>query len=165
MSKIKLAIVDDHSEFRAAIKRLINTEPDLVVIIEAKNGVDFLCKLETSIPDVTLMDIRMPKMDGIEAVIQVKKRFPNLKVIAHSQYDYEQNIIDMNIHGVKSFIGKGDDPEELFRAIRTVHAGGVYMTSKAATIIQRRLTFPNSQPNASQNLDASDLKNLSSKEL
>lgn len=139
MTKIKLAIVDDNEKFRKAIIGLLNLENDLKVVLEAENGIDLLEQLGTKIPDVVLIDIRMPVMDGIEATDKIKGLFPHLKIIAYSQYDMEENIIKMNVHGVKSFIGKEDDPEELFKAIRVVHDGGVYMTEKAAIIIQTHL--------------------------
>lgn len=139
MTKIKLAIVDDCEQFRKAIIRLIHSENDIKVILEAENGLQLLDQLKSRMPDIILMDIRMPKMDGIEATEKIKEHYPNLKIIAYSQYDQEENIIKMNINGVKSFIGKEDDPEELFKAIRIVNSGGVYMTDKAANIIQLHL--------------------------
>lgn len=139
MTKIKLAIVDDSIKFRKAIIRHINLEHDLEVLVEAENGIDLLEKLKAGTPDVVLMDIRMPIMDGVETTTRVREVYPKLKIIAYSQYDQEENIIKMNICGVRSFIGKEDGPEELLKAIRVVYAGGVYMTDKAALIIQAHL--------------------------
>lgn len=139
MTKIKLAIADDHEKFRKEIIRIIHLENDLEVILEAANGTDLLEQLKIKTPDVILMDIRMPFMDGIEATEKINELYPHLKIIAYSQYDQEENIIKMNIHGVKSFIGKEDEPEELFKAIRIVHDGGLYMTDNAALIIRHYL--------------------------
>ena len=139
MTKIKLALVDDNESFRKALKRLLHLEPDFEVIAEAKDGMELLQKLELHNPDIIVMDIRMPIMDGIESTGKIREIYPHLKVIAYSQYDIEENIIKMNIQGVKSFIGKEDDPQELFQALRVVHRGNVYMTSRAAQIIQKHL--------------------------
>lgn len=79
-------------------------------------------------------------MNGIEASLILSQLYPSIKIIAFSQYDQEENIIEMNIHGVKSFIGKEDDHEELFKAIRIVYSGGVYMTDRAAKIVQKYLS-------------------------
>jgi DNA-binding NarL/FixJ family response regulator len=140
MNKIKLAIVDDSEKLRKAIIRLLNLENDFEVILEAENGHDLLEQLASKTPDVILLDIRMPVMDGIEATDKIKEYFPHLKIIAYSQYDKEENIIKMNIQGVKSFIGKEGEPQELFKAIRIVHDGGAYLTEKAAIIIQKHLS-------------------------
>ena len=140
MKKIKLAIAEDNEKFRNAIMRLIHLENDLQVVLQAENGKGLLEQLKTITPDIILMDIRMPEMDGIEASIRVKELYPNIKIIAFSQYDQEANIVEMNIHGVKSFIGKEDDPEELFKAIRIVNDGGVYMTDRSAKIVQSYLS-------------------------
>jgi DNA-binding NarL/FixJ family response regulator len=137
---IKLGIVDDHNQFRKALKRLIHTEKDIEVILEADNGQDLIEKLQDVQPDIVLMDIRMPLMNGTEASLILREKYPAIKIIAFSQYDQEENIIEMNIHGVKSFIGKEDHYEELFKAIRIVHSGGVYMTDRSASIIQKYLS-------------------------
>lgn len=166
MPKIKLALAEDHKEFRKAIKRLIHLENDLEVILEADNGLHLLDQLKTKTPDIILMDIRMPKMDGIEATDRIKEQYPHIKIIAFSQYDQEENIIEMNIHGVKSFIGKDDEPEELLKAIRTVSDGGTYMTDKAASIVQSRLSSISRQgKSVNEDINASDLQKLSSIEL
>ena len=136
MSKIKLAIVDDHKMFLQSTVKLIETEKDMEVILEAENGIQLLELLKSITPDIILMDIRMPKMNGFEASYRVRELYPEIKIIAFSQYDYEDNIIKMNIRGVKSFIGKNDHPSELFKAIRTVYGSGAYMTNLSLEIIQ-----------------------------
>lgn len=139
MTKIKLAIADDCKQFRKAIIRLIHLEKDLEVVFEAENGLHLLDELNNNTPDVILMDISMPVMNGVEATVKIKELYPYLKIIAYTQYDIETNISQMYINGVESFIGKEDDPEELFKAIRIVHNGGVYLTEKASKIIRHSL--------------------------
>lgn len=138
--KIRIAIVDDCQKYCKAIARVLHLEDDFRVIMQAGNGFELLDQLLTITPDVILLDIRMPEMDGMDAADRVRELYPGLKIIAHSQYDFESNIIEMNMRGVKSFIGKEDRPEELTKAIRIVHNGGVYMTDRAAEIIQKYLT-------------------------
>jgi DNA-binding NarL/FixJ family response regulator len=141
MNKIKIALADDNKQFRSSIKILFKTERDLEVIFEADNGVQLLEQLKTEQPEIILMDIRMPKMNGIEASKKVIELYPKIKIITYSQYDYESNIVQMYIVGVKSFIGKDDRPEELLKAIRTVYTSGSYMTDMATEIIQRHLAY------------------------
>lgn len=140
MIKIRLAIAEDNEKFRRAIVRLINMEDDLKVVLQADNGKHLLELLNTVTPDIVLMDLRMPEMDGIEATARIKVLYPLVKIIAFSQYDQVDNIVTMNINGVKSFIGKEDNPEELFKAIRIVYSGGIYMTDRSAEIVQSCLS-------------------------
>ena len=147
MSKIKIAIVDDNKQFRRAIRVLFKTELDLEIIVEADNGVHLLEQLKTDQPDIILMDIRMPRMNGIEASRKVRELYPKIKIITFSQYDCEANIVEMFIIGVKSFIGKDDSPDELLRAIRTVSTSGSYMTDLATEIIQRKLAYKAKESN------------------
>jgi len=83
-------------------------------------------------------------MDGITATDNIRELYPQIKIIALSQYDYESNIVKMYIHGVRSFLAKEDPPEELIRAIKVVYQGGAYMTTKSLEIIQKNLTLMNS---------------------
>jgi DNA-binding NarL/FixJ family response regulator len=156
MTKIKIAIVDDNKQFRNAIKTLFKTERDSEIILEADNGARLLEQLETEQPEIILMDIRMPKMNGIETSKKVIELYPQIKIITFSQYDYESNIVQMYIIGVKSFIGKDDRPEELLKAIRTVYTSGSYMTDMATEIIQRHLTYKAKESNNIHLLDEHD---------
>lgn len=156
MRKIKLGIAEDHEIIRNAIVKHINSERDMEVVLVAENGLHLLDLLRQEVTDVILMDIRMPVMNGIEATRNIVKMFPTTNIIAYSQYDIEENIIEMNIQGVKSFIGKEDDLEELLQAIRVVYAGGVYMTSKAFKIIQRFLK--NTSLNTRQPMELTEIE-------
>ena len=160
MNKIKIAIADDNKQFRRAIKVLFKTERDLDIILEADHGIHLLEQLKSEQPDIILMDIRMPRMNGIEASKKVKELYPKIKIITFSQYDYESNIVEMFIIGVKSFIGKDDSPDELFKAIRTVYTSGSYMTDLATEIIQRRLAYKAKESNNIHLLGSAEEKEL-----
>lgn len=147
MSKIKIALADDNRQFRNATKTLLKTERDLEIVLEADNGVQLLEQLKKEQPEIVLMDIRMPTMDGIEASKKVIELYPQIKIITFSQYDFESNIVQMYIIGVKSFIGKDDEPEELLKAIRTVYTSGSYMTDMATEIIKRNLAYKAKESN------------------
>jgi DNA-binding NarL/FixJ family response regulator len=141
MSKIKLAIADDHKTFRKAVIKLIETEKDLEVVLEAENGKQLLELLLTKVtPDIILMDIQMTVMDGFEATRAVNELYPTIKIIALTLYDNGANIMEMYKLGVQSLIGKEEHYGELFFAIRAVNNGGCYMTTKCKEIIQSKLT-------------------------
>ena len=163
MKKIKLAIVDDHLELQEAITLLLNTQADFEIVLNAENGFDLLEKLEAILPDMILMDIKMPKMNGIEATDKVLEQYPEIKIIAFSLYDNEANIVDMYLHGVKSFVGKEDPIEELFKAIRTVYDGGAYMTDHSISIVQKHLS--NISKNHQCDFDGNSVAQLSDAEL
>ncbi len=128
--KIAVAIVDDHQLFRNGLKFIIGNEADMEVIIEAPNGKDFLKSLENIKPDVILMDINMPEMDGVETTRQALLKYPDLLILVLSMYsdiEYYNTMIDL---GVKGFILKDIDNNELAEAIRRVNSGGTYFSQE-----------------------------------
>jgi DNA-binding NarL/FixJ family response regulator len=129
-SKIKVAIVDDHQLFRNGLKFIIENEDDMEVSIEASNGKEFILYLSSLTPDIVLMDINMPEMDGVETTRQALVKNPDLHILVLSMYgdvEYYNTMIDL---GVKGFILKDIDNNELANAIRKVHAGGSYFSQE-----------------------------------
>lgn len=128
--KIQVALVDDHQLFRSGISFIIDDTEDIEVAFEASNGQEFLNYLMEYQPDVVLMDINMPVMDGVEATRSALEKFPELKVLILSMFgeiDYYNTMIDI---GVKGFILKDIDNEELIDAIRKVDKGGSYFSQE-----------------------------------
>lgn len=128
--KIQVALVDDHQLFRNGVNFIINDTKDIEVAFEASNGQEFLDFLAQYQPDVVLMDINMPVMNGVEATRKAVEQFPNLKVLVLSMFgevEYYNTMIDI---GVKGFILKDIDNEELIDAIRKVHNGGNYFSQE-----------------------------------
>lgn len=139
MGKIKIAIAEDHEVSRRGLIKLLETENDFSICISVSNGKELIEHIQQKQrPDIILMDIRMPIMDGIEATSIIKQRFPEIKVIALTQFDIEQNLVKMNQLGVKCFFGKSR-VEELARAIKIVFEGGVYFPDEVGEILQRHL--------------------------
>ncbi|MBN1599075.1 MAG: response regulator transcription factor [Bacteroidales bacterium] len=128
--KIVVAIVDDHQLFRNGLKFIIENEKDMEVCFEASNGKEFLEFLKNFKPDVVLMDINMPGMDGVETTRRSLEISPDLDVLVLSMYsdiEYYNTMIDL---GVKGFILKDIDNDELIEAIRKVHAGGNFFSQE-----------------------------------
>lgn len=128
--KIQVAIVDDHQLFRNGLKFIIENEDDMEVSIEASNGKQFLDFLPNLKPEVALMDINMPGMDGVETSKKALEIYPDLHILVLSMYsdiEYYNTMIDL---GVKGFILKDIDNNELTNAIRRVHAGGNYFSQE-----------------------------------
>ncbi len=129
-TKIKVAIVDDHQLFRNGLKFIIENEDDLEVMLEASNGMQFLDYLENLKPDVVLMDINMPELDGVETTRRALEKYNDLNVLVLSMYsdvEYYNTMIDL---GVKGFILKDIDNDELADAIRKVYNGGNYFSQE-----------------------------------
>jgi len=124
--KATVALVDDHALLRNGLANLLR-DLDYEVLFEANHGGEFLQKLKTEgLPQVVLMDINMPEMDGYETTLWLKTHYPEIKVLALSMYDDEHAIIRMLRNGAKGYILKDSDPSELRAAIEALLKNGFY---------------------------------------
>ena len=123
-----MLVVDDHDPLRASIVSTLKDEPDIQVIGEAKNGVEAVDKARTLEPEVVIMDIGMPLMDGIEATEMITNTRHSPKVLIISQYDEEEYIRNCMKAGASGYLLKDGLVSELSKAIRVVHAGGHFFT-------------------------------------
>ena len=124
--QIKIVIVDDHAIFRDGLKTVLSQIPDFIVIDEAETGKEFLDLLINNKPDIVLMDISMPEMDGIEATEKALIKYPDLKIITLSSYSDHVYYYKMIKAGVQGFVLKKSGREELQEAINTVYNDGNY---------------------------------------
>jgi len=120
MPKIKLAIVDDQVLFLKGLKLLISSFEEVELIIQANNGQELLDAIEKEQPDVILMDLKMPVMDGLEATERIKANYPEIKVILLTTYDEEKLIHHIMKKGANGYLLKNEEPEILKEAILTV---------------------------------------------
>ncbi|MBX2873728.1 MAG: response regulator transcription factor [Saprospiraceae bacterium] len=120
MKPISLAIADDQILFRKGLKLLIHSFEGIELVIEANNGIELIAAVEQNEPDVILMDLRMPEMDGLEATGKIKKLFPSIKIILLTMYDEEHLINHMMKLGANGYLLKNEEPEEVETAIRSV---------------------------------------------
>jgi DNA-binding NarL/FixJ family response regulator len=130
MNKIKVSIVDDHTLFRNGLKLLLSGFPEIEVIGDYSNGREFLYSIDRDIPDLVLMDIEMPVMNGIEATQESIKKLSHLRIITLSMFGEEEYYYKMIDAGVKGFLLKNSDIEEVVKAIHTVMAGGTYFSQE-----------------------------------
>ncbi len=130
MRKIKIILVDDHQMFREGLRFVLSQVADFEVIGSASNGQEYLNLLESEAPDIVLMDIGMPVMDGIEATEKTTERFPSVNVIALSMFSDQEYYHKMVSVGVKGFLIKEAGVDELQKAIRTVVEGNAYFSQE-----------------------------------
>lgn len=137
MAKFTLTIVDDHKLFRDGLKLLLSTWYSDIKISESSNGKEFLQSLEMDVPDLTLMDISMPDIDGIEATRRATEMYPDIKIIALSMFGDEAYYFKMIDAGVKGFLLKNSEFEEVREAIDSVLAGDHYFSKELLLNIVR----------------------------
>ena len=125
-------VVDDHVLVRTGVANIISNEPDLQVVAEAANGVEAVAAFERHRPDVTLLDLRMPVMEGVEAVRQIRQRDPSARVIVLTTYDTDEDITRALKAGAKAYILKDISAGALIACIHDVLAGKTYLAPTAA---------------------------------
>lgn len=125
-STIKILIADDHHIFREGFKVLLKNQHEIELVGEAENGRELLEMAAKLQPDVAIVDIKMPVMDGIEACKHIKKKFPDMKVIALSMFNDDNLIVDMLEAGAKGYLLKNTNKNELIQATKAVYEGSTY---------------------------------------
>jgi DNA-binding NarL/FixJ family response regulator len=117
--QIKVAIADDHKIFRDGIKMALKDRDYLKILWEAEDGKDLMHKLRIKLPDILLMDIRMPELDGINAIGLIRKEYEGVKIIVLTMYDDQELITKMMEMGANAYLTKTTDPDEIYQAILT----------------------------------------------
>lgn len=131
---IKVAIADDHALFRTGVRTALSVKKDIQLIAEADNGMQLLSQLKHVEPDVILLDIQMPVMDGIATLPEIRKLYPSVKVIILSMYNDHTMISKLMEIGANSYLTKNSDSETIYEAIKTCYEQEFYfndLTNKA----------------------------------
>jgi len=153
MENTNIIIVDDHKIFRDGLILLLSNFDFVSVIGEAANGEEFLELIDNVKPDIVLMDINMPKMNGIEATKQALKKYPELKVIALTSFADDEYIEQMISAGVEGYMLKRSDIEDFEKAIKKVAGGGSYFSAEIIKVISRNLYKEKERKSGEQLLD------------
>jgi DNA-binding NarL/FixJ family response regulator len=122
-SLIRILTVDDHPLLRKGIAALVNTEPDMKLIAEASNGQEAIEKFQSHHPDVTLMDLQMPGLNGVDAIDRILSEFPEARIIVLTTYSGDAQVLRALKAGARAYILKRQVHRELLEIIRAVHAG------------------------------------------
>jgi DNA-binding NarL/FixJ family response regulator len=120
---IRILTVDDHPLLREGIAALVKAEPDMKIVAEASDGEEAIQQFRRHRPDITLMDIQMPNVNGTEAIIRIRNDFPDARIIVLSTYSGDVQVLRAIKAGARGYIVKGHVHRELLEAVRSVHAG------------------------------------------
>ena len=120
---IRILTVDDHPLLREGIAALINAESDMKLVAEASNGCEAIEQFRLHRPDVTLMDLQMPALNGIEAIVGIRREFPNARIIVLTTYSGDIQVLRALRAGARGYVLKGHVHRELLDTVRAVHAG------------------------------------------
>jgi len=139
LKPVKVLIADDHPLIRQGLVRVLSLDPVIEVIGEAVNGEDAIAKTERFRPDIILMDLYMPEMDGFEAAKIIRENYPDTKIIALTVEDSEQRVLEGIKAGVQGYILKDVEPDALASTIKAVYAGEMVIHPKITSMLFREL--------------------------
>ena len=159
-TKIKILIADDHPVVREGLSAMLNKEPDIQVVGEAENGTEAIDKAKELQPDVVLMDLRMPEVDGVEAMRQIRASNPGIKFIVLTTYDNDEYIFKGIEAGARAYLLKDAPREELFKAIRAVYKGESLIEPAVAGKVLDRFAELSRQAQAPERLSERELEVL-----
>jgi DNA-binding NarL/FixJ family response regulator len=136
---IRIVLVDDHALVRQGFRRILEDDPDLQVAGEAGNGLDAVALVKKTDPDVVVMDMAMPEMNGLHATMEMVKQRPEIKVLILSMYSDEQYVRNALDAGAKGYILKNAIETDLVRAVKSVAAGEQYLSPELSTVLIRAI--------------------------
>ncbi|MFP3854093.1 MAG: response regulator [Anaerolineales bacterium] len=136
---IRILLVDDHQMVRQGLVFFLTSQNDLSVVGEAENGLQALEMAKELQPDVVLMDLMMPEMDGLQAIRAIKSRFPEMEVVALTSFIDDQKVVSAIQNGAAGYLMKDASPKELAQAVRSAARGEVYLHPEAARRLAREV--------------------------
>jgi DNA-binding NarL/FixJ family response regulator len=139
-SSIRILSVDDHPLLQEGIAAMIRSQPDMELVAEARNGRDALQRFRETTPDVTLMDLRLPDMNGIDVMIAIRGEFPEARIVVLTTYEGDAEIHRALAAGARGYLLKSMPPRELLEGIRQVHAGKKRIPAEIAARLAEHLS-------------------------
>lgn len=136
---ISVLLADDHSIVRAGLRRIVEESGEMEVIAEAADGREAIDQVHKALPDVAVIDISMPGLDGLEVVSQLRIHYPQLPILILTMHEEGQYVVRAIEAGAMGYLTKQSAPEQLVKAIRRVHSGSRYVTDEAAEALALRI--------------------------
>lgn len=157
MSPITIAIADDYKIFRDGLKLCFSEDKNLQVIMEADNGEELLEALKTQQPDLIIMDLNMPLLDGMEATKMVRKKYERIKILVVTMYDNDKFIINLMENGAHGYLLKNAEPKEIIKAIYAVCENGYYFNDLVNKALLKKLVMKNNlKPSFNHNVELTE---------
>src|SRR5579883_462013 len=141
-SPIRILIAEDHAVVRDGLVAILNRQSDMMVVAEAENGQQAVELHRLHQPDITLMDLRMPKLEGVDAIAQIRVETPHACIIVLTTYDTDEDIYRGLQAGARGYLLKETEPDELLNAIRAIHRGQQYIPPDVGAKLVQRLSNP-----------------------
>ena len=155
--KIKLAIADDYKIFREGLKVSLSSDGNIDILHEADNGEDLIKNIEKDAPDIVIMDLKMPIMDGMEATQIIRKKFNHIKILVVSMYDNDKFIIHLMEIGANGYLLKNAEPDEIRKAIYAVSENGYYFNDLVNKALLKKLVLKNNiKPSFNENVELTE---------
>lgn len=137
---IRIMIIDDHPVVREGLAAIIERRPGMTVVAEGASGVEAVALYRAKQPDVTLMDLRLPEMDGVAAIRAIRSEFPDARILVVTTYDGDEDIYRAIQAGAKGYLLKDSPRDHLLEAIRVVRSGKAFIPSDVATKLSERMS-------------------------
>jgi two-component system NarL family response regulator len=141
-ASIRIMIVEDHAVVRQGLAALLATVPDFAIVAQAADGLESIETFRRHQPDVTLMDLRLPRMNGVEAITQIRGEFPQARIVVLTTFDGDEDIYRALQAGARGYLLKGMTADELVDAIRSVYAGKSRIPAPVAERLAERMGAP-----------------------
>ena len=163
----RLLVADDHPVVRAGLRGMLASQPDFEVVAEAANGAEAVKLTDQLQPHVVLMDLRMPEMDGVTAIAQIKARHPSIQILVLTTYDSDADILPAIENGATGYLLKDAPREDLFEAIRSAAQGKPLLAPAIAARLMERMRGPTEEALSSREVEVLGLvaKGASNREI
>ncbi|MCZ6528849.1 MAG: response regulator transcription factor [Chloroflexi bacterium] len=145
-SVVRILVADDHPVVRDGLVAMLSTQPDFRVVGQASTGNEVLTNIEIAQPDVVLLDLEMPELDGVEALRQVSTDHPDVKVLVFTAFDDDERIVGAVQAGARGYLLKGSPRDEVFEAIRVISQGGSLLQPVVASKLMRHVSSEAQRP-------------------
>lgn len=157
MNPITIAIADDYKIYRDGLKLCLSPDPNLKITMEADNGEELLEALKTQQPEIIIMDLNMPLLDGMEATKQIRKKYEQIKILVITMYDSDKFIINLMENGAHGYLLKNAEPKEIIKAIYALHENGYYFNDLVNKALLKKLVMKNNlKPSFNHNIELTE---------